>query len=305
MVGALLLALQIVGGAREQARKAEALGSIESLAELSAQMTRVVHALQLERACEGLALGFSKRDATVPNAVATPLSAEAKQAAAETQKQIEGSDRALADLNAFLTGRDVSRLPPRLTGPLKQARELLKTLPAVRAKARSGDASIEEVFGQYQSVTQSFVRAIAGLTDLSDDGELLRRITSLVSLLQLEERVSQEHALLTHVFALGEFPPGSFRDLVSIISEQDIYADVFRTSASVENQAAYDRTTSTDTAARLLQLRRIALAATEDDLTVNPSEWFGLGKQKLTQLGRIELSLNDEVRSAALDKFRR
>ncbi len=58
IVGALLLALQIIGGAREQARKAAALGSIESLAELSAEMTNVVHALQLERAAEALTLGL-------------------------------------------------------------------------------------------------------------------------------------------------------------------------------------------------------------------------------------------------------
>ena len=61
IVGALLLALQIIGAAREQARKAEALGSIESLADLSAQMTSVVHALQLERASEALWLGLHKR----------------------------------------------------------------------------------------------------------------------------------------------------------------------------------------------------------------------------------------------------
>jgi serine phosphatase RsbU (regulator of sigma subunit) len=306
MVGALLLALQIIGGAREQARKAEALGSIESLAELSAQMTSVVHALQLERAAGALSLGLHERDAKEPsNRGGDAVSVEAKRAAAEAQKQIEASDRALAQLNAFLTGRDVSRLPPRLTGPLKQARELLKKLPELRAQAKAGKTTIEEVFGLYRGATQAFVRAIAGLTDLSDDGELLRRINSLVSLLQLEERGSREHALLAHVFALGEFPPGSYRELVSLISEQDIYADVFRTTASVEHQAAYGRSTTTGSATRLLELRRTALEATEEDLTVSAREWFDLGKAKLTQLGSLERTLNDEVRSAALDKFRR
>ncbi len=307
MVGALLLALQIIGGAREQARKAEALGSIESLADLSAQMTSVVHALQLERASEALSLGLHERDAKEPNdgEPGAALSEEAKQTALDTEKQIHDSDRALAQLDEFLTGRDVSRLPPRLAGPLKQAQDLLKTLPELRSKAKDGRASVNEMFDLYKGATQAFVRAIAGLTDLSDDGDLLRSITSLVSLLQLEERMSQEHALLVHVFAIGEFPPGSYRDLVSIISEQDIYADVFRTTASVEHQAGYGRVITTDAAKRLLQLRRIALETTEDDLTVSPSEWFDLGKQQLAMLGRIELSLNDELRSAALEKFRR
>jgi serine phosphatase RsbU (regulator of sigma subunit) len=306
MVGALLLALQIIGGAREQARKAEALGSIESLADLSAQMTSVVHALQLERASEALSLGLYKRESKdAADDLEPKLGAEAKQAAADTDKQIQDSDRALAQLRSFLTGRDVSRLPPRLAGPLNQAQDLLKALPELRAKAKSGNASINEISDLYKGATQAFVRAIAGLTDLSDDGELLRSITSLVSLLQLEERVSEEHALLSHVFAIGEFPPGSYRDLVSIISEQDIYADVFRTTAAVEHQASYGRTTTTDAAKRALSMRRTALETTEEDLTLSPTEWFELGKEKQTLLGRIELSLNDEVRSAALDKFRR
>ncbi len=307
MVGALLLALQIIGGAREQARKAEALGSIESLAELSAQMTSAVHALQLERASEALVLGLHKQAANKGGSSADDDAANSQATASasrEAEQRIEASDRALSELRAFLNSRDMSRLPPRLAGPLIEAQERLKELPALRARFRSGEANVADVFELHRVATQAFVRAIAGLTDLSDDGDLLRSITSLVSLLQLEERISREHALLAHVFAQGEFPPGTYRDLVALISEQDIYADVFRTTAAVEHQKAYDRAMSTDANRRLSELRRTALETTEEDLTVSPSEWFELGKQKLSAMGRIELSLNDEVRTAALEKFR-
>jgi len=306
MVGALLLALQIISGARLQARKAEALGSIESLAELSAQMTSTVHALQLERASEALSLGIHRQIAkATPNADAGPALASAESAAAhDTGERVRASDQALARLASFLKARDVSRLPPRLAGPLEEAQRRLEQLPSLRAKVATGDASIAEVFELHRAAIQAFVRAIAGLTDLSDDGELLRSITSLVSLLQLEERMSREHALLAHVFAQGEFPPGSYRDLVSLISELDIYADVFRTTAAVEHQKSYDRAMATEATKRLLELRRTALETTEEDLTISPSEWFELGKQKLTLLAGIERTLNDEVRSAALQKFR-
>ncbi|HEY0463372.1 MAG TPA: SpoIIE family protein phosphatase, partial [Polyangiaceae bacterium] len=193
---------------------------------------------------------------------------------------------------------------PRLAGPLLEAQRRLDELPALRARLTSGKANVEEVFELHRAAIQAFVRAIAGLTDLSDDGELLRSITSLVSLLQLEERMSREHALLAHVFAQGEFPPGSYRDLVSLISELDIYADVFRTTAAVEHQKSYDRAMATGASQRLLLLRRTALETTEDDLTIGASEWFELGTQKLSLLAGIERTLNDEVRSAALQKYR-
>lgn len=305
MVGALLLALQIILGAREQARKAEALGSVESLAELSAQMTSVVHALQLERASLALSLGLAKRESKdkADSAEGSDLNAAAKLIAADGEQRVHDTDLALARLNAFLTARDVSRLPPRLAGPLKEAQDLLKGLPEVREKAHAKAANVSEVTDPYRGASQALVRATAGLTDLSDDGELLRSISSLVSLLQLEERVSEEHALLAHVFALGEFPPGTYRDLVSIISEQDIYADVFRTTASVDYQASYGRTTDTAEAKRWFQLRRTALETTEDDLTASPSEWFDLGRARLSALGKLERGLNEEVGRAALRKI--
>jgi len=106
------------------------------------------------------------------------------------------------------------------------------------------------------------------------------------------------------VFAQGEFPPGTYRDLVALVSEQDIYVDVFRTAAAVEHQKSYDAAMATEATSRLLELRRTALETTEDDLTVSPGEWFELGRQRLASLARIELTLNDEVRTAALAKFR-
>lgn len=305
IVGALLLALQIISGARQEARKAEALGSIESLAELSAQMTSTVHALQLERASEALVLGIHRElEKAAANATDEPSIVLAERAAVhDTEEHVRASDLALTQLRSFLKVRDVSRLPPRLAGPLLEAQRRLEELPALRARVTSGKANIAEVFELHRAAVQAFVRAIAGLTDLSDDGELLRSITSLVSLLQLEERMSREHALLAHVFAQGEFPPGSYRDLVSLISELDIYADVFRTTAAVEHQKSYDRAMATEATQRLLLLRRTALETTEDDLTISASEWFELGTQKLSLLAGIERTLNDEVRTAALQKF--
>lgn len=302
ILGALLLALQIVGAAREQARKAEALGSIESLAELSARMTSCLHALQLERAWEALSLGLH-RQAAKPGADPGASAAEAA-ALSETERQIRSSDGTLAELNAFLKTRDVSRLPPRLAEPLLEAERHLLALPAVRGRVLRGEVGVSELFETHRVATQAFVRAIAGLTDLSDDGELLRSITSLVSLLQLEERMSREHALLAHVFAQAEFPPGTYRDLVAVISEQEIYADVFRTTAAVEHRKSYERLLGTVATRRLLELRRTALETTEDDLNVNPSEWFALGREQLALLSRIELTLNGQVQRAALAKFR-
>ena len=78
---------------------------------------------------------------------------------------------------------------------------------------------------------------------------------------------------------------------------------MFRTAASVEHQVKYDHVTESAAAARLRELRRIALETTEDDLNVNPVEWSDLSQHELSMLGSIEKALNDELRVAAPQKF--
>ena len=79
--------------------------------------------------------------------------------------------------------------------------------PTFRATVARQAVSIDEISAFYDTATSSLVSATAALAQLSDDGELLRGISSLVALSQLAERASRVHALLSYVFATGEFPP--------------------------------------------------------------------------------------------------
>jgi len=98
VIGALLLALEIENDARERARTAEAIGSIEDLAELSARMTDTVDQLQTERAAAALALGWRE---------AAPTSAEQKRVEAQLQSQGKKTDAAVAKMESFLGQRDI------------------------------------------------------------------------------------------------------------------------------------------------------------------------------------------------------
>ena len=60
VIGALILATMMARDARHQAERAAAIGSIEDLAHLSAQMSGLVHALQFERNELSLALAQKK-----------------------------------------------------------------------------------------------------------------------------------------------------------------------------------------------------------------------------------------------------
>ena len=82
--------------------------------------------------------------------------------------------------------------------------------------------------------------ATAALSELSDDGTMLRNISALVALLELEERASIEQAIVGYAAARGEFPPGAYKALVTTTTEEDVYDQALRTSASDDVLAGFE-----------------------------------------------------------------
>jgi len=294
VLGAVVLAMQIVSSARDEARRAESLGSVESLAELSADITKVLHALELERAEVALGLGLDDKHA----AKGTAEVVQRREAA-----RFEKTDAELAALHAFLGEHATSRLPRRLAAAIEQTTDPLQRLPEFRKRVKDRHASLAQVLDQYGVVTRALVKATAALTDLSDDGQFLRLITSLVALLDLDERASEEHALLSHVFAVGEFPPGSYRRLVTIVSEQETYGGVFRTLAAVEHQQMYDSLQGESAFRESERLRKLALESTDEKLVSDAEAYFEMGQKRLELLRGVEALLDGQIRSTVLAKI--
>jgi serine phosphatase RsbU (regulator of sigma subunit) len=292
VLGAVILAMQIVSSARDEARRAESLGSVESLAELSADITRVLHALELERAEVSLRCGLesARAGAAGGSLVATPA-------------QFDKTDAELAALQRFLRLHQSSELPRRLAAALEETNAPLQKLPEFRQRIVAGKANLAEILDQYGVGTRALVKATAALTDLSDDGQFLRLVTSLVALLDLDERASEEHALLSHVFAIGEFPPGSYRRLVTIVSEQETYSGVFRTLAAVEHQEMYDAVQRESVFQEGARLRKLALESTDEKLTQDAEAYFDVAHKRLEVLRKIEILLDAQIRKTVLSKI--
>src|SRR5580698_3998257 len=75
VIGALLLAMFVVNDARQGAASAASLGSIEDLAQLTAYIAEVLHAVQDERAVSAIAEGS---EASAPGKAGAGASAGAR-----------------------------------------------------------------------------------------------------------------------------------------------------------------------------------------------------------------------------------
>lgn len=291
VVGTLILALLIAQHARTQTAAAAALGSIEDVAELSVHISGAIHALQLERARTALDEGYAARH-ELPRV-----------SAQELERQRDATDRAVQRLGAFLDEHDLSALPGRLGRDLAQATTQTQKRAAFKARLEHEPVPIDQVLTFYNDACDALIRATAALTELSDDGELLRSISSLVALGQLSERASREHALLSFVFAVGEFPPGAFKELVTLTTERGVYAAAFRSSARGDQAVQFDKAQKTEAAVRTNGVRERALEVDVGEVGVEAKQWFYAAQGVLSGLHGIEQAQLRNVTRAASAKL--
>ena len=284
VLGALFLATLISRDAQQRAQSAAALGTIEDLARLSAQMSSLVHELQFERNEVALRLGLKTPDAP------------------ELQRRFAQTDEARQQLTLFLSQRQVATLPARLARDLKAAQAQLTGLPEQRQEVLSGKRELNAWLDRYEATNRSLISATAALAQLSDDGELMRAISALVTVMEIKERSSQEHALLSYVFAVSEFPPGSFKELVTLTTQEADYISVLEVNASDAVNKRFRAIWSSPDFARAGTLARIALDTIDDQFGVDPLEWSKIQGDKISRSRDLVIALNEAVKAAALAK---
>ena len=299
VLGVLLLASLVVGSAREQLQRGEALGSVESLAELSEDVSTLVYRLQSERARLLRELA-SKR---APADQAAPNTSGASSELLPCAESFRATDAALSRLRGFVSTRNLSRLPTRLSEGLTLTLKHLERLNEVRGEAQTGSASLSALLEFYAEPSRRLIRASAALSELTDDGEVLRSIAALVAVLELEERASAEHALLSYVYATGDFPPGSFRDLMTLITEEQTFVEVLKTNASTPQFSEYQRRMSDPRSTLADNLRRAAVESIDGDLEQHTQAWYSAQAAKVDSLRSLEERLNRDVRRRAESKL--
>jgi two-component system, chemotaxis family, sensor kinase CheA len=285
VIGALMLATVIARDAYRQAASAAALGSIEDLARLSARMSGLVHELQFER--NELALHLAQKGL----------------AARDLQHSFARTDAARQQLADFLGAREVSSFPPRLARDLKLAQERLSLISIERSAATSGERPLDDLLSYYKATNSSLISATAALSQLTNEGELMRAISALVTVLQIKERASQEHALLSHVFAINEFPAGTYKDLVTLTTEEADYVHVLEVNATDSVIQLFHAILAAPEFTRTAELRKIALDSVSDDFGVQALEWSGTQGKKIDDYRGLEIGLNHAVEVAALTKL--
>lgn len=285
VVGALILAYLVSSDANARLASARALGSIEDLARLASQISETVDALQEERSATALALGRAQ---------------DLKATLAEART---ATDTKRAELDRFLAARDMNQLPKRLADELLSAKEKLMALEKVREGLSGEEVNVATALLPLDAINANLIGATAALSGLSNDGEMLRNISGLVTVLELKERASQEKALLGYVFAKREYPPGGYKVLVNLVTQQDVFDKVLPRSTSEDLVALYNEQLQGPSIERAKAIRATALDTMDDNFGVESDEWMKVQGEKVRIFRELTNRLNDRVRTVALLKI--
>jgi two-component system chemotaxis sensor kinase CheA len=120
--------------------------------------------------------------------------------------------------------------------------------------------------------------------------------------LQIKERASEEHALLSYVFAVDEFPAGTYKDLVTLTTEEADYIDMLNVDATDSVNQRYKSIARGPAFVRTAELRKVALDTMNDDFHTSAEEWSSMQGAKVEHLRGLEITLNGAVERAALAK---
>src|SRR5690606_37059099 len=204
---------------------------------------------------------------------------------------------------AFIHGRSLQALPRRLRSEMEASEAQLQALADIRADVSGERFPLDQRIKFFAELNAHLIGATNALTELSDDGELLRNIAALVSVMHVKERASREQALLGSVFALDQFPAGSYRDFVTLTTQEEVYVHVLRANARDEQVALYDASMRSPQVLQALEMRQRALNTIDEPLQVEASAWFSAQAAKVSALRELEAHLSEEVHRAASKKL--
>ncbi len=307
MLGAIVLAVQIVVVARAQVQKNEALASIEHVAQVSGALGSLVHELQLERAYAARVQGQLAKAAEVEAGIQQPSGGDARtraEAQADFERQLRLTLRAEQALVSLLDSGDFGQFSGLTSMTRREGAAARADLQAQRQDMALRPRSLGDTVRHYDRLIQSLIRAIVRVSEQTDNGEILRLTTSLISVLQLKERGSQEHAILAYVLEFGDFPPGTYRQLLTLATEEGVFFEAFKIIASSEQMKSYERHVTSDVVAPVLKLRKAAIDSASDELNLDPSAWMRAQREKLSRISMVERELNHRVAQAAMQRIR-
>ena len=218
------------------------------------------------------------------------LSAKGKLFAAEIRTQRSGTDKALAVWNQRLAAYASSAAGTKFAGNLQKASAQLNEIGSVRRSV--DDQAIEgaKAVQFYSAAIIDLINVVDAISEMSDDGKVIRQAIALTSHMRRWEFTAQSRALGTQGFAAGQFAQPTYQQFTRVQVLADAYAANFRRFAFPAQVEYVNNALSGPVQNEFLRIRQLANDAPFQNklASATAQQWFDAATRYLDALNSTE-----------------
>jgi len=263
--------------------------AIALLTKLSTVNSALVHALQKER---GASAGY--------------IGSKGKEFANTLTLLRKATDMCIANRQKFLASNLKRIKKVDIVALTNSSTFELNKLVSIRQQIDSLSMSAPKAIAFFTKINSRLINIVSYISQTSSSGELANGLQAYYNFLQGKERAGIERAVMTNVFAFGQFNAVTFRRFISLVIEQNAYFDTFNKVAKVALRNAFTQTMQHESVIAVKEFRRIALQSNGTQvLTVDSQTWFAQSTQRINQLKSVEDSIVDWLLTTSNDHMER
>ena len=283
----LLLALPIVlivyfvgTSISEKTQTKEEMANIQEVSQLASKLSLVIHETQKERGATGVYLG-----------------SKGSKFQEELPAQQKLTDTKIAELEAFLSSFDKTKFGTDFSEALDSALNDFGRREAIRAQVSNQSIPINKALGYYTAMNGKILDTITSTTKISSNKEISNSLTTYVNFMQGKERAGIERAVMSATLGANKFSDmKQFSFLVTLISAQNTYFNVFKSTATPHQQEFFNSTLQGKAVKEVQRIRDIAITkASEGNFGIDSGYWFKQKTQEINMLKEIEDKLSADV----------
>ncbi len=248
------------------------MSNVKTLSEFAVKASSLVHETQKER---GATAGY--------------LGSKGTKFVSELPAQRQKTDTKKHELREFVQQMDLSLYSPIFKNLVNDALSQLDKIDNIRSRVSSLNISAKEAIEYYTAFNSKVLGSIGEIAKLSSVAEISNRAESYTNFLKSKERAGIERAVLSNTFAADKFGSGMYQKLIQLITEQNAYADAYKTLATDELLSYYNNTLQGPDVQEVKRLRAVAFDnATTGGFGVEATYWFKTITKKINLLKQIE-----------------
>lgn len=232
-----------------------------TIAELSIQLSAVIHELQKER---GLSAGY--------------IGSKGTNFASALKTQYSATDEKINLLKTFLSTHEHALIQSI------SAKIQFQDLATFRTSVTS--LSVAEPIYYTQHIIK-IVDELSRLSTYPTHQASRNTLGALVLFTAAKEQVGLERAVLSNIFSANTFTPKRYFSFTQTLAQEDMLFRFFENVTSDVLKASYHKTLQHPSFEKALSLRSIALTK-ESDFGVDPLVWFQTMTEKIDQLKILE-----------------